>query len=268
MVHRLTLSYRGTAYAGWQRQANAVTVQQRLEEALEALLGEPVRVVGAGRTDAGVHARGQVASFSLSRPFQPRGLVHGTNHYLPEDIRVLEAGPAPDGFHARKSALAKEYRYRLIRADVLSPLDAPFALRLPFEPDLDALRHAAAELLGAHDFSAFALSGGSHRSPVRRILSAEWVQDARLLELRLVGDGFLRGMVRSLVGTLLEVGGGSRTPRAFAGLLTGRPRGEAGPTVPPQGLVLQGVRYGPPSGHGAAPPAGAEPGSRMPSRPW
>ncbi|MEZ5331020.1 MAG: tRNA pseudouridine(38-40) synthase TruA [Thermoanaerobaculia bacterium] len=244
MVHRLTLSYRGTRYAGWQRQANADTVQQRVEEALGALLGTPVRIVGAGRTDAGVHARGQVASFELGREFPGRGLIHGTNHHLPDDIRVLAAGRAPDSFHARKSARAKEYRYRLVREAVLSPLDSPFAVLAPRDLDLGALRRATGLLPGEHDFTAFALAGGSHRSPVRRIRSARWVEDGAVLELWLVGNGFLRGMVRGLVGTLLEVGRGVRTVDSFARLLAGRPREDAGPTAPAHGLVLHHVEYG------------------------
>ena len=245
-TYRLLLSYRGTAYAGWQRQKNALAVQQVVEEALERLLGHPVRVVGASRTDAGVHARGQAAHLELPRPFAASGLVHGANHLLPEDVRVMAAAAMPAGFHARKHAWAKEYVYRLSSAPVLSPLDAPFVAQAPAAIDLARMAQAAAALPGRHDFSAFALAGGSHAQPCRRIVSARWEEAGEEMRFHVIGEGFLRGMVRALVGTLIEVGAGRRSPESFAALLAGRPRPEAGATAPAQGLVLQRVFYSPP----------------------
>ena len=243
MTYALILSYRGTAYAGWQRQGNAITVQQRVEEALCDLLEAPVAIHGASRTDAGVHARGQVAHLNLDAEFPIGGLQHGVNQRLPEDIRVMAACRMPDGFHARKLALSKEYRYRLVRSRVLSPIDALFAVRSPHDLDLETLFEATGLLVGRHDFTAFALSGGGHRQPWRTIHRADWKVDGPLLELQIEGDGFLRGMVRSIVGTLLEVGRGGLGIGQFDALLTGRPRAEAGPTAPAHGLTLQRVNY-------------------------
>jgi tRNA pseudouridine38-40 synthase len=242
-VYRLTVSYRGGAYAGWQHQKNALSVQQALEGALERLLGHPVRVVGASRTDAGVHARGQAAHLELPGPFPEAGLVHGTNRHLPDDVRILAAHRMPAGFHARKHAWGKEYSYRLSRASVLSPLDALFTARAPADLDLERVARATAFLPGRHDFSAFAAAGGSHGQPFRRIVSAGWEESGDELRFRVVGDGFLRGMVRALVGTLVEVGTGKRTPEELGILLAGAPRSAAGPTAPAHGLVLEKVFY-------------------------
>ena len=243
MRWRLTLAYRGTRYAGWQRQENALAVQQVLEEGLARVLGAPVRVVGASRTDAGVHARGQVVSLDAPEAATARALVHGVDAHLPEDVRVLAAAPAPPGFHARKHAAGKEYRYHLRRVAVLSPLDAETAVRVSPRIDVAALRAAAAMLPGRHDFTAFARTGGSATHPFRRIDAAEWLAEGDALVFRVVGEGFLRGMVRALVGTMLEVGRGRRDPASFGALLAGRPRAEAGPNAPAHGLVLERVDY-------------------------
>jgi tRNA pseudouridine38-40 synthase len=259
MVYRLIVSYRGTAYAGWQRQENARAVQQVLEEALAALLGRPVAevaVVGASRTDAGVHARGQAAHLVLAEDFPPRGLVHGTNHHLPEDVRVLAAERMADGFHARQHAAGKEYIYRLSRAPVLSPLDSPFVVRVDAGIDPERLAAATAALPGRHDFSAFAAAGGSHRQPFRRIFEAGWSEVGDELRFRVVGDGFLRGMVRALVGTLVEVGLSRRPPEEIALLLRGGARATAGPTAPAPGLVLEKVLYAAEGGAISAEPYG------------
>jgi len=252
---RLTVAYRGDRYAGWQRQANALAVQQVLEEALADLLGVRAPATGASRTDAGVHARGQVVS--LRAAAGARALVHGSNARLPEDVRVLAAAPAPDGFHARKHARVKEYRYALRRVAVLSPLDAPFAVRVDPRIDVARLRAAAALLPGRRDWSAFAKTGGSHTTTVRRLDVAEWIEEGDALTFRVVGEGFLRGMVRALVGTLLEVGRGRRSVDAFAALLGGRARGEAGPNAPAHGLVLERVDYAPRWLSGEGPPEGS-----------
>jgi tRNA pseudouridine38-40 synthase len=243
---RLIVSYRGAAYAGWQRQQNALAVQEVLERALGRLLAAPVRVIGASRTDAGVHARGQAAHLEpvgLASLLPPRALVHGTNHRLPEDVRVLAAERVAPGFHARRSAGGKEYCYRLGRADVLSPLDSPYVAQVPPGIDVVSMRRAAASLPGRHDFSAFALAGGSHTQPFRTIAAASLEEAGPELRFRVVGDGFLRGMVRGLVGTLIEVGLGRRPPEAMAALLRGAPRSAAGPTAPAHGLVLERVLY-------------------------
>lgn len=244
MIHALRIAYDGSRYAGWQRQENAGTVQQAVEEALERLVGERVTVVGAGRTDAGVHADGQVASFRLNRDFPAAGLVHGTNHHLPSDVRVVAAATAPETFHARRSAVAKVYRYRCLEARFALPERAPYVLAVPTGLDWAAVEAATSTLPGRHDFSAFALAGGAPGPTERTLFAAGWRREGEERVLRLVGEGFLRGMVRALVGTLLDVGGGRRSVGGFAALLAGGVRDAAGATAPAHGLALERVDYG------------------------
>jgi tRNA pseudouridine38-40 synthase len=253
---RLTIAYIGTRWAGWQRQENAPSVQQAVEDALGDLIGLPAALAGASRTDAGVHARAQEAHFDLLRDLPLRAVVHGLNHRLPQDIRIMAAHQMPEDFHSRFSAESKEYVYRLSRSQTLSPFVAPYVFQAPRRLDLDALAAAAARLEGEHDFTAFALAGGAHRQPRRTMRAAAWERDGDELRLRIRGDGFLRGMVRGLVGTLLEVGEGKRSVEQFAALLAGKPRGEAGPTAPAKGLTLERVIY----------PAALQPLASWPSR--
>ncbi|MEO8276676.1 MAG: tRNA pseudouridine(38-40) synthase TruA [Thermoanaerobaculia bacterium] len=241
--YRLAIAYQGAGFGGWQRQPNADTVQARLEVAFSELVGESVTVIGAGRTDAGVHAQGQVAHVDLGRPFPARGLVFGANPRLPPTIRVLAAAPAVTGFHARFSAAAKEYAYRIRPGRFLDPGSAPFVLAVPDRLDLQLLQAATRALPGEHDFSCFALAGGSHRSPVRTVFRAAWESAGEDWILRIAGDGFLRGMVRGLAGTLLDVALGRRSVQSFSALLGGGARGEAGPTAPAHALSLERVDY-------------------------
>ena len=248
--HRLLISYNGGAYAGWQRQNNAVAVQQVVEEALAEVFSVDQRIVihGAGRTDAGVHAQGQVAHFTAPRPFPVKGLVHATNHRLPSDIRVIGADRMPVEFHARKSAVAKSYVYRVLNTRVMSPLDAPYAMGIGRPLDERAVRKALHALTGFHDFSAFALAGGSHTDPHRRLFAASLDVDVSpgkaLWTFRFTGEGFLRGMARALTGTLVEIGLRERPPEDMAKLLQpGHTRGDAGFSAEAQGLCLEKVFY-------------------------
>lgn len=252
---RLTIAYDGAPFAGWQRQKGVSTVQQWLEEALSRLSQCDVVVHGAGRTDTGVHASGQVAHLAIrgaadtSLPELPiRALVTGTNHFLPAEIRVLSAQRLDTSgrpFHARKSAVGKRYVYRIYRGHVAPPPVARRALHVRGPLDLRAMEQALEALKGRHDFSAFAVAGGSHSQGVRRMFSArvDASPDGHL-RLEFWGQGFLRGMVRSLVGTLVEVGRGDRPAAGMASLLQpGRTRGDAGFTAPAHGLSLERVVY-------------------------
>jgi tRNA pseudouridine38-40 synthase len=244
---KLTLAYDGTGSVGWQRQAEGTAIQQLLEDVLAILEGAPVTVHGAGRTDAGVHALGQVASVTLNRSIDAGTLTRALNAHLPETVRVLEAVDMPPAFHARFDARSKTYRYRIWNAPVLSPFERHYAWHVP-EPRLDvpAMAAAARALEGRHDFAAFQASGSPTTMTVREIFSSTIVRDAALVTYEVSGEGFLRHMVRSIVGTLVEVGRGRRPPESIRDVIASRSRIEAGRTVPPHGLVLVRVEYPPP----------------------
>lgn len=238
---KLTVAYDGTAYGGWQRQPNAVTVQQRLEEALAKLAGQRVPVHGSGRTDAGVHARAQVASVSLVTRHSPRTLRRALNAQLPEDIRVLRVQEVRAGFHARFSAKAKEYRYQMDTGAVADPFLRRYAWHHPRPLDLKAMRRAAKLMLGRHDFSA--LSAKSERNPVRTVSRLTITKRGRVLTMAVRADGFLYKMARSMVGALVKVGEGKLTVEQLRALMAGKKRTARVETAPARGLFLWRVWY-------------------------
>jgi tRNA pseudouridine38-40 synthase len=245
-VLKLTLEYDGTQYVGWQRQAAGTSIQGLIEDALEPFEGRAVTVHGAGRTDAGVHALGQVASVVVNASHDPATFQRALNAVLPEDVRILRVEEAVPDFHARFSATGKTYEYRIVNAPFVSAFVRRYVWHVPQPIDLDAMRRAATALVGTHDFSAFQTAGSVVSSTVRTIEAIDWRPGsgpADPLVMRVTGDGFLRHMVRSIIGTLIEVGL-SRWPVERVGdVLAGRNRAAAGDTAPPAGLFLIDVRY-------------------------
>ena len=215
-------------------------MQGELERVLAVMCAEPVRITGAGRTDAGVHATGQVIDLRTTSGLGPQELERGVNALLPEDIAISELEPAEETFHARFSATGRTYEYRIRNAAVREPLWTRREHWYPGELDIGAMRAAAAHLLGRHDFAAFA-AGESGERTVKR---AEWIAEGSVLRFEIESDAFLRGMVRGIVGTLLWAGRGKLTPGRFAQVLDSRDRAVAGPSAPAKGLCLVAVRYG------------------------
>ena len=242
---KLTLEYDGTHYVGWQVQPNGVSIQALLTRGLEQLLGERVEVSVAGRTDAGVHATGQVVCFDTARELPLKAYWLGLNRLLPEDIAVVRAEEVPAGFDPRRWSLGKRYRYRVSNLPSRSPLRR-FTHWEVFPPlDVEALRQAARHLVGRHDFSAFRASDCQAAHAVREVRRVDIQGTARgELSFSVEGTAFLKHMVRNLVGTLVEVGKGRRPETWVAEVLASRERKRAGPTAPPQGLVLEEVFYG------------------------
>jgi len=243
---KIVLAYDGTDFVGWQRQASGTSIQGLLEDALRALDDRAVTVTGAGRTDAGVHALGQVAAFSLERAIDAGALVRAVNARLPEAVRVLTACEAAAAFNPRFDARAKTYRYRIWNGAVLSPFERRYAWHVPGALDADAMAAAARRLEGRHDFAAFQAAGSEVATTERTIFSSRLsTSGADVISYDISGDGFLRHMVRSMVGTLVEIGRGRRRVEWIDDVLASRDRAAAGPTVPAAGLFLVSVDYGP-----------------------
>ena len=271
---KLTLAYDGTEFRGWQVQPNDPTIQGELQSALGRITGESPLPQGSGRTDAGVHALGQVASFALQAPIPPENLLRALNRTLPPSIRILEARTAPSAFHARHSAVAKTYEYRVFRESICPPFLARYVHACPWPMDVEALQTSARLFEGEHDFSSFAatdpepsgrgLDAETELDPrplprpefqvepltpstVRRVFSSCWeerqCEAGRLLVYRVRGNGFLHHMVRNLVGTMLDVGRGRLHVGEIPGILAARARSAAGPTAPARGLFLHSVEY-------------------------
>jgi tRNA pseudouridine38-40 synthase len=239
---RLELEYDGSSFKGWAAQPGLRTVQGELEAALATVLREPVQLSVAGRTDTGVHALGQVASFVTSAGIQG-DLARRLNGVGPDDIGVTAAAAVGDDFDARHSARSRSYRYRLLARSAPSPFEQGRALWWPHRFDLEALEACAEALPGNHDFTAFTPTQTDHVRFDRDVYDASWEQEGDILAFRITADAFMRNMVRALVGTMLEVSSGRRTTESFTKLLAGAPRSAAGDTAPPHGLYLESVGY-------------------------
>ncbi len=241
---KLVIEYDGTNYHGWQVQANALTIQEVIENRIGIMTQEQVRLIASGRTDAGVHALGQVASFKTSSSLPVDVLRHGLNRLLPEDIAIQSAVEVDEHFHPQFGAKRKTYRYVILNRERRSALHRNYSWHLPRPLDLAAMRDASSLLMGKQDFSSFQGADPDRTDPVREVFRAEWsVEEKDFLFFTIEADGFLKHMVRNIVGTLVEIGQGRISREEFSAILQARDRRRAGMTAPPRGLFLLEVKY-------------------------
>jgi tRNA pseudouridine38-40 synthase len=235
--------YDGTAYHGFQLQANEPTIQSELERALAKLTGEETRIIGASRTDAGVHAKGQVIGFRTRSDLKIKNFVEGLNHYLPRDIAIKAARQVDKDFHLRKEAKNREYRYRILNSPQRSALEEGRAYQVATGLDADAMNSASRKLIGKADFASFTQADNYSESTVRTVYQAEVSRDGELVSFDIKADSFLKQQVRRTVGTLIRVGSGELTIEAFEDIIKAKQYGLAAPTAPPYGLYLVKVNY-------------------------
>jgi tRNA pseudouridine38-40 synthase len=243
MLMRITIEYDGTAYSGWQLQSGQDSIQARIEDALKRIFSEPIRVYGAGRTDAGVHARGQVAAFRLLRPCAPADLMRALNALLPPDIAVNAASHSEDSFDPRRQARSRSYEYRVLNQQSRSALEFRYSWLVRDALDMGAMNEAAAIFLGEHDFASMRSLGSDEKTTVRRVLTSEWLRDGKLLTYHVEATAFLRHMARTMVALMVDVGRGASSPHRIAQLLNSRNRALAPAPAPACGLYLVAVRY-------------------------
>jgi len=241
---KLTIEYDGTAYSGWQRQAEEPTVQAEIERALAFMTRSTITLTGAGRTDAGVHALGQAANFHCDTRLGPEAFLKGLNSLLPADIAIRDCRRVPEDFHARFDAKSKVYRYHILNRSARAAVGRSYAWFLHRPLDLEAMRRAAEAIVGRRDFKAFESSGSPRAHTVRNVLDAGWVEgEDRRLTFQIEADGFLRCMVRNIVGTLVAVGLGKLAPGIVRDIIDSRDRKRAGAAAPGRGLFLVEVKY-------------------------
>ena len=240
---KLTVAYDGTDYCGWQIQKNGVTVEEVLNRALSRLIGDRVTVIGASRTDAGVHAQGNVAVFDTDTRIPAERIAYAVNALLPEDVVVVSSGEVPAGWHPRKCVSVKTYEYRILNREFPDPVRRRDTYFVPFQLDLDRMRQAAEYLKGEHDFKSFCSAQTTVEDTVRTIYALDIRKEEDFITILVRGNGFLYNMVRIIAGTLAGVGRGYFEPRDVARMLEEKDRAKAGVTAPPQGLTLVGIEY-------------------------
>lgn len=240
---KLTIEYEGTNYSGWQRQDNAVTIQEKIEEAVEKATGEKVKLIGSGRTDGKVHALGQVANFLTKSSIPGEKYKYALKFLLPDDITIMESEEVDLSFHSRFDAIKKRYKYIVYNGELPRAIYRNFSYHVPYNIDIDEMIHASKYLIGTHDFAAFMATNSEVNSTIRTIYSISIEKNKDLIEFNIEGNSFLRNMVRIIVGTLLNVGFGKLNKEDLPKIILDRKREGAGPTAPPQGLFLEKVFY-------------------------